>query len=112
MAWMADAITFQPPSLLQLPPRPRAFMSPALCFSLATSAVVEILCVHRKRSNAFVKPSGAVTYRITIQTLVKGLRKQGVGEFTQASLDLQYANSTEHQKWHGRSSQAPTCADL
>ena len=105
MAWVADAITFQPPSLLQLAPRPGAL----LCLphsSLSPPAE----CVQRKCSNAFAKPSDAVIYRITIQSLVKELRKQGVGEFAQASLDLQYVNSTRYQKWHGRSSQAPTCA--
>ena len=43
MAWMVDAITFQPPSSLQLAPRTGGpFMPPALVFSFATSGVVEI----------------------------------------------------------------------
>ena len=58
----------------------------------------------------FTKPSGNDSYRITVRKFSKRIAQAGRRRIAQASLDLQHANSTEHQKWHGRSSRAPTCA--
>ena len=72
-------------------------MPPTVFFLFATSGVLSPFSVQRKRSNAVTKPSSNNIYRITVRKFSKRIAQAGCRRIAQASLDLQYANSTEHQ---------------